>query len=112
MKLDLAYFDRSSLLVFALLGACQPAKAFECSKDADCSLGGQEGICAPTGRCAYPDKSCDSGFSYPQGAGPALAGVCLPPGVLDTQTDGSASGTSGATSSTGTSSASDASGTS
>lgn len=87
MKSYVAYIDRSSLLVVALLGACQPAKAFECSEDTDCSLGGVEGICAPTGRCAYPDDACASGYAYPEGAGPSLAGVCLPPGVVDLDTD-------------------------
>lgn len=72
-----AYFDRSSLLALALLGACQPAQAFECTKAADCSLGGLEGTCAPTGRCAYPDDAAASGYAYPQGAGPSLAGVCF-----------------------------------
>ncbi len=98
MKSYVAYFDRSSLLVIALLGGCQPAKAFECTKDADCTLGGQQGICAPTGRCAYPSDSCASGYAYPQGAGPSLAGVCLPPGIADTDTDGPGTGTSGTTS--------------
>lgn len=111
MKSYVAYFDRSSLLVIALLGACQPAEAFECRKAADCTLAGQQGICAPTGRCAYPSDSCASGYAYPEGAGPSLAGVCLPPGIVDTDTDGPGTGTSGTTSGAISGTASEASGT-
>ncbi len=96
MKSFVPYFDRSSprrtgrlsCVALALMAACQPAEAFECSEDSDCRLAGQEGICAPTSRCAYPDADCASGYAYPEGAGPSLGGVCLPPGVVDSATDG------------------------
>ncbi|MCR9162791.1 MAG: hypothetical protein ACE37F_02510 [Nannocystaceae bacterium] len=109
MKLFAPYFDRSSsapvaALLSVVLGSCQPAEAFECSRDADCTLAGAQGICAPTSRCAYPNEDCASGYAYPEGAGPSLGGVCLPPGAVesggagdtDTETD-----TASSTSSTG-----------
>lgn len=92
MKLFAPYFDRSSParlgLLMIVLGSCQPVEAFECERDADCTLAGTQGICAPTSRCAYPDPDCASGYAYPPGAGESLGGVCLPPGVVETSSSG------------------------
>ena len=96
MKSLAAYFDRSSLVLLALvLGACKPAEPFECDGDSDCVLEGERGVCLPTQHCAYPEDACASGYAYPSGAGPSLAGVCLPPGSIGPATGGAASTSTG-----------------
>ena len=100
MKSLVAYFDRSSRALLGgaalvVLGACEPAQAFECRRDADCTLAGVQGVCAPTSRCAYPEAACPSGYAYPEGAGESLAGVCLPPGAVDSATDGASGSSAG-----------------
>jgi len=60
-------------------GACGSADVFVCLGNDDCTDGGTPGRCEATGRCSFPDDSCDSDHRYGLHAG-ELAGQCVPAG--------------------------------
>lgn len=68
-------------------------QGFACTDDEQCTLAGEPGRCVTGGRCAYPEPSCPSGLSYPQGAPAGLAGECVAPDDAASGT-GDAGGTS------------------
>ena len=75
---------RAALLgLLAPVLACAGDRAFECSQDDQCALGGVAGRCEPTGYCSLPDGECPDGFRYVDQAPDSLAGICVgsePPG--------------------------------
>ncbi len=74
------------------VAACGGGSGFSCSSDTECELAGVAGVCVSgTSQCAYPDGQCESGFSYPAGAGAQLGGSCAD-GPFDVGTTSDASG--------------------
>jgi hypothetical protein len=56
------------------LAACSPfgGGAYQCTSNAEC---GGNGVCDPSGYCAFPDNACPSGFSFGELSGPR-SGQC------------------------------------
>lgn len=79
---------------------CSTESAYTCSDASMCIVGQVGGICQATGYCSFPDGTCDSGQRYGEFAGAGLADECVPPGAAETDTNESASSTTGNTSTT------------
>ena len=71
-------------LTTALLAAaaCAPSLpgSYHCDRSSQCTLGGAQGTCEPSGACSFPDGSCASGRRYGQYGPAGLAGACVDPG--------------------------------
>jgi alpha-tubulin suppressor-like RCC1 family protein len=65
---------------------CVSSPIYECSGPSQCiSSSGEQGLCMPTGSCAYADESCGPlGFRYSRQSVPDLASSC----ASETQSDG------------------------
>ncbi len=64
----------TSLLV---VSGCSSPSVFACGDDADCSRGGQPGVCEDAGYCSFDDEACPSGRRFGTFAGMGLAGACV-----------------------------------
>lgn len=87
------------LAALVLLG-CSTESAYTCSDASMCIVGQVGGVCQATGYCSFPDGTCDSGQRYGEFAGAGLADECVPPDGAETDTNESASSTTGNTSTT------------
>lgn len=80
----------TSPTAFALLSAltlagCVSSPPYPCSSSEQCiSTAGKQGICGPSGYCAYPDSSCAGlGLRHSPEATEALASECVAPSPDD-----------------------------
>lgn len=84
---------------------CFQTVTYACEDNAQCRVDGAQGVCEPSGYCAYEDDACDGGRRYGPFAGD-LADRCVDPEPGTTSSEGSgATGTRG-----GSESSSDATG--
>lgn len=88
--------------------ACVSQSSFQCSDDSSCINDGEQGTCEPSGFCAFPDESCDSGRRYTNDPENPVGGQCVSAEEPTSSTTSASSGsgpatvsTSDATSSTG-----------
>lgn len=73
----------TALVAFALASTgCH--RAFSCTDDDECDLGGRAGRCEPSGDCSFVDETCSSGRRYGEHAQRDRAGTCVPEGNADT----------------------------
>ena len=60
----------------SLLAGCLKSAAFSCAAEADCTRGGEVGVCEASGFCSFADASCPSGRRYGELSG-NLADRCV-----------------------------------
>jgi alpha-tubulin suppressor-like RCC1 family protein len=67
------------LVAGVVIAGCVSSPAYSCASSIQCiSAAGKQGICLPSGSCAYPDPACaDLGLRRSPDATPALASECV-----------------------------------
>ena len=67
-----------ALLALALVAStgCLKPPAFQCTRDSDCTRGGEQGACEAVGRCSFADPTCTSGWRFGDLSG-SVANQCV-----------------------------------
>lgn len=69
-------------VLFVALAGCTPKLIYTCSESVQCDVGGQRGVCQPTGFCSTSDETCAEGWRYVDHASDTYAGECVEYGEL------------------------------
>ena len=68
---------RRAVVLTLLAGACIARSPYVCRLGDECVEDERQGVCEPTGFCAFPDDGCASGRRYGALAGATLASTCV-----------------------------------